>query len=109
MTYLILLISSIFGYFLNRLISNHGTKFNKRLPNIKFKMIQLSPSQQINFRNKTIHLHHWVSYSVLLVITITFVSGGLLDILYIKGFFLGGIVQGLTFPDWRKIVYRKDI
>jgi hypothetical protein len=109
MPYLILLVSSILGFFLNRLISKPNAKINKHLPNIKIKIFQFCPSIKINIGNRTIHIHHWLSYSFLLVITITFgVGGGLLDFLFIKGFFLGGIVQGLTFPDWKKIIYPKN-
>lgn len=109
MPYLILIISSILGYFVNLLISKPNAKINKHLPNIKIKIFQFCPSIEINIGQRTFHLHHWLSYSFLLIITITFgVGGGFLDFLFIKGFFFGGIIQGLTFPDWKKIIYPKN-
>jgi hypothetical protein len=108
MPYLVLIISSLLGFLLNLLLSKPDTKINKHLPEIKIKIFQFCPSFKISFGKRTFHIHHWMSYSFLLIITITMGVGGLADLLFIKGFCLGGIIQGLTFPDWKKIIYKKN-
>jgi len=104
-SYLIFLIFSIIGFFLSYLIAHPNSPLNKHLPKIDLKIIQLSPSVKIILRKRTIHLHHWMYSSILLVITIT-LGGGILDTLYSKGFLLGGIVQGITFSDWKQIIVK---
>lgn len=94
MSYIILLLSSIFGFSLNH------------LPSIKFKAIQVSPCLKISFKTKAIRVHRWMAYSILLIITITY-SGGIFNNIVANGYFIGAIAQGLSFPDWRKIVDRK--
>jgi hypothetical protein len=49
-----------------------------------------------------------MNLSIILVITII-MGGGLLDSLFPKGLLLGGIIQGFTFPDWKKIVTRINV
>lgn len=46
-----------------------------------------------------IHVHHWI----ILLIILLFAKN-----IYLQGFCVGGILQGLTFPDWHRIVYRKN-
>jgi hypothetical protein len=43
-----------------------------------------------------IHIHHWMILLVILLFTKN---------VYVQGFCVGGIIQGLTFPDWYQIVY----
>jgi hypothetical protein len=53
-------------------------------------------------------LLNFLFFRLFLLVKINFgIGGGLLDFLFIKGFFFGGIVQGLTFPDWKKIFIPK--
>lgn len=95
------------GYITEHFSSNPKTKVYSHIPKIKIKPLELFPSVKFTFGNKIFHLHHWMSYSILLIITIAFEGGGIFDILFIKGFLFGGAIQGFTFPDWKKIVYPK--
>lgn len=101
------LLSSFGGFLINHLLTKPGSYMNKRLPNISIKIIEFLPSIKINLRNRTIHIHHWLGYTFLLVITITF-SIDFLSTLYAKGYFVGSIVQGLTYPDWKNIIKNKS-
>ena len=48
-------------------------------------------------RNTCIHLHHWLVFTILLII-----YANLNVVIYppVAGFLLGGIVHGLTYSDW---------
>lgn len=105
MNYLYIFIFIILGYLFNRSLSKDGHKINKWLPHVKIKFIQLSPNIRINVKNRTIHIHHWITYTIILIITLTF-NAGVLDTLISKGFLIGGIIQGLSFPDWKHVVFK---
>lgn len=107
MQYLGFLLSSLVGFLVSSLISHPNSKFNRHLPHVKIKFFQISPRLKIVLRKRVINLHHWMNFSIILVITIT-VGWGLLDNLFSKGFLVGGIIQGFTFPDWKQIVHKKD-
>jgi len=47
-----------------------------------------------------------MAYSILLIITITY-GGSVFNNVIANGYFVGAIAQGLSFPDWKQIVYRK--
>ncbi len=103
MNYIFFLLSIILGYIFNRSLSKRGGIINNRLPCIKIKFLQIGPNLKIHFKNKSLHIHHWITYSVVLIVTLT-LNTGFLDTLFSKGLLIGGILQGLTFPDWRKIL-----
>ena len=84
MSYIIFLLSSIFGLSLNH----------------------ICPYLEIKLKTKFIRVHHWMAYSILLIITITY-SGNILNNVIANGYFIGAIVQGLSFPDWKQIIYKK--
>ena len=98
--------SFIISYWLFGLISHPESKARKKLPSIKLKIFQLSPNIQIHFKGRIIHIHHWITLTAVFVIAII-ADQKLLDSVYTKGFLIGGIFQGMTFPDWRKIFVKK--
>lgn len=106
MPYLIFILSFVSGFILNNLLTKPNAYLNKRIPKVKVKFIQLLPSLKVKFGKRTIHIHHWIGYSIILVITIT-LKLDLFSTLYARGYFAGSIIQGLTFPDWKKIVYKE--
>jgi len=108
MNYVLFTTSILLGYIINRSLSKDGSKINKYLPFIKIRFIQFCPSIKINIGKRYIHLHHWLTYSIVLIITLT-LNAGVLDTLFSKGLLVGGILQGLTFPDWKTIVVNKTI
>jgi hypothetical protein len=100
-------VSVFLGYLLNRSISKSGGKINKRLPHIRIKFLQIGPVLKIHFKNRSLHIHHWITYSLILIVTFT-TNTYILDTLFSKGLLVGGILQGLTFPDWKNIIVGKD-
>lgn len=100
------LLSLIFGYEIAKKTSKPNSKLHQKLPFIKIKFIQISPNIKIHFRGKIIHIHHWLYMSLLLIISFT-ARDSFLASDFFKGSMLGGIIQGLTFPDWKKIITSK--
>ncbi len=107
MNLLFFTLSALLSYRFNSSLSRQGHKINKRMPYLKVKCFQFSPNIKIILKSRTIHLHHWFTYSIILIITLTF-KAGFLDSLFSQGFLLGGIIQGLTFPDWKKFVIKNE-
>ncbi len=94
------------GYLTLRATTHPNARIRKRLPNIKVKRLQIFPVLRINLFGRVIHFHHWMNFTILLVISL-FTSIGILDLLFTKGMLLGGIIQGLTLPkEHRKIIYK---
>jgi hypothetical protein len=91
-------ISAIIGYLTLRFASHPNSKIYKKLPHLKIKSVDLFPNIKITVRGRIIHIHHWFSFTILLCISI-FVTGGILDSWLTRGFLLGGVYQGLRFPD----------
>lgn len=108
MNYLLFMISIILGFIFNRSLSKDGSKLNRKLPLIKIRFIQFCPSIKIHIGSRYIHVHHWLTYSIVLIVTLT-LNAGVFDTLFSKGLLVGGILQGLTFPDWKTIIVKKTI
>lgn len=98
--------SAIAGYTAFHLTKYPNGKVGKKLPKVRIKNIELSPSIRLNIKDHTIHFHHWMNLAILLLISIP-MTGSLWDSAFTKAFLVGGIVQGLTFPDRKKIIYKK--
>lgn len=75
----------------------------KNLPKVKVWKLQVSPNIRIISRRYVIHFHHWIFLSLAMAMTF-FTSFSVLDHLFTRGLMVGGIIQGLSFPDWRKII-----
>jgi hypothetical protein len=99
--------SGAIGYFLFNVLSHPNSRVKNRIPHVKLKWVQLTPNIRIYARGRVIIMHHWMNLSIILVISIL-VNQGFLDLLSTKGILLGGIVQGFTYPDWRKIVLKME-
>ena len=94
------------GYLTLRVTTHPTAKFRKRLPNIKTKRMQFFPVIRFHFFGRVIHLHHWLNFSILLILSF-FVNTGVLDFTVTKGILLGGVLHGLLLPkEHRKIVYK---
>jgi hypothetical protein len=98
--------ATVLGYTAFHLTKYPHGKVGKKLPKIKVRGIELSPSIKLNLKDHTIHFHHWMNLAILLAISVP-MTGTLWDSAFAKAFMIGGIVQGLTFPDANKVVYRK--
>lgn len=104
-SFLIFSTSGALGYFLFNLLSHPKSKIKRRLPHIKVKWIQIMPNIRVHAKGRVILFHHWMNLTVVFVISII-VNQGFLDLLSTKGILLGGIIQGLTYPDWKKFVIK---
>jgi len=103
---IVFLVSILLGFFVNLFLTRPNTKLNKRFPDIKIKFIQIFPRVQIHFKNKSLWLHHWLNYSLVLIIILT-MNAGFLESVTIKGYLVGSIFQGLTYPDWKTLFVKK--
>jgi len=100
------LISAITGYLMLGITSNPNSWIYKKLPRLKYKSFDIFPNIKITIKGRIIHFHHWFSFTILLCISI-FVSGGILASWTTRGFLVGGIFQGLRFPD--RNIFQKRI
>ncbi len=99
--------ATVLGYTAFHLTKYPHGKVGKKLPKVKVKGIELSPSIRLNLKNHTIHFHHWMNLAILLAISVP-MTGTLWDSAIAKSFMVGGIIQGLTFSDANKIIYKKQ-
>lgn len=106
MEYLSLVPATALGYLTFKATTHPSAKIRKKLPNFKVKRVQLFPVIRIYMFGRVIHLHHWMSLSLILALS-TIHPTGLLDFMFAKGILLGGVIQGLRLPkEHRKIIYR---
>lgn len=79
----------------------------KSVPKIMFWRIEFLPCFKIYTNKHIVHLHHWLLFSFMMLTTF-FTSWTFLDHLFTRGVMLGGIIQGLSFPDWKQVVYQQS-
>lgn len=102
---LLFAVALLVGYYLSVYVSKpvekNGRRLPNRLPHLKFKNIEILPCVRIHTKSKTIWFHHWFYLSVIVV-------GALLlydNIMHYypakaaAGASIGGIIQGLRYPD----------
>ncbi len=97
--------ASYLGFLTFHLTKHPTGKLGKKLPEIKYKRVQISPSIKIHLFGRTIWIHHWLTFS-LLILASMFITNAFLDNYFTRSFLAGGIVQGLSLPDYRKIVIK---
>lgn len=106
MEYLSIIPATALGYATLRATTHPTSRIRRKLPNVKVKRLQLFPVIRINIFGRVIHLHHWLSFSALLLLSF-FVSISILDYAITKGILLGGIIHGLSLPkEHRRVVYK---
>lgn len=81
----------------------HPKKLKSRIPRVKYSRFELSPNIRIQIKDKKIWMHHWLNFAILLGISIP-ITNSILDAHFTKGFLVGGILQGLLYPDRHKII-----
>jgi hypothetical protein len=96
-TVLFFFLSLIIGYYIS-LTFSHPEKKKHLLPSIRFKSIELLPNVRIHRRDKTYWLHHWVYWSILFA-ALLFAYDSFTHMMFLKGAALGGVFQGLRYPD----------
>lgn len=106
MEYISIIPATALGYLTLKVTTHPNSHIRRRLPNIKTRRVQLFPVIRFYFFGRVVHLHHWINFSILLILSL-FLSVGILDLVVTKGLLLGGVIHGLTLPkEHRKIVYR---
>lgn len=106
MEYLSIIPATALGFLTLKVTTHPQSRIRRKLPNIKTRRVQVFPVIRFYFFGRVIHLHHWINFSILLILSI-FITGNILDYVVTKGLLLGGIIQGLTLPyEHRKIVYK---
>lgn len=95
------------GYLTLRATTHPNSKLRKRFPNIKTKRFQVFPVIRVNLFGRVFHLHHWLSFSLILIMT-NFLPLGFLETTFSKGMLLGGIIQGLRLPTGHRNIIYKD-
>jgi len=98
MQFLYALASALASYGICNFFTHPNSKIRQKLPNLRIKRVEFFPSLRLVGKAKIIHFHHWFNFSLLLCLSI-FVTSGFLDSWITRGALLGGIVQGLKFPD----------
>ena len=85
----------IFGYYLSKFLAGEKTGRQGKIKSLIFY-----------FREWKIHLHHWFVSAIFLFV---FLYYDLLPISHFFSGFLGGIcLQGLSYPDWYRIITKKQ-
>ncbi|MBI2019342.1 hypothetical protein HYS95_01565 [Candidatus Daviesbacteria bacterium] len=106
MEYLSIIPATALGYLGSRMFTHPTSKIRTKMPNIKTKRIQVFPVLRFKIGSRVIHLHHWIYFSVILIVSF-FASVGVIDFIVTKGVLFGAIVHGLTLPKkHRKIIYK---
>lgn len=95
------------GYLTFRVTSHPSSRIRKKLPNIKTKRVQVFPVIRFYFFGRVIHLHHWVNFSILLLLSL-FLNAPFLDFTITQGILLGGVLHGLSLPKEHRKVFYKD-
>lgn len=106
MPFIYIAITTPISYKVWNIMSHPDSKVWNKLPRIRTKRVQIFPSVRVFIKGRVYHLHHWCHLSILLCISI-FVTGGILDSWITRGAILGGIIQGLSIPSARKIIYKE--
>lgn len=106
MEYLSLLPATALGYLTLKATSHPNSRIRRKLPNLRVKRVQIFPVFRVYMFGRVIHLHHWISFSIILAAS-AFISFGIFDYVFTKGLLLGGIIQGLSLPkEHRRIIYK---
>lgn len=95
----------IFAIFVGYLIFLHFSHPNKRkskIPNIGLWNIDILPNIRLHVGKRTYHFHHWLLLIAFIGVSLV-VFEGIQYLAAAKGLAVGGIIQGLTYPDRFKI------
>lgn len=103
MEFLSVIPATALGYLTFRATTHPTSRIRRKMPNVRMKRVQIFPVLRIRMFGRMIHLHHWFSFSVLLIST-AFINMGVLELPLAKGLLLGGVIQGLTLPRGSKRV-----
>jgi hypothetical protein len=90
-------ISAIVGY-LFFLYLSHPEKKKNKLPKISIGRLDVLPNFRLHIGSKTYWFHHWFVLSIIVAIPII-IGEDFQFPMVIEGLLVGGILQGLRYPD----------
>ena len=106
----IFLVSALVAYgvfsFLNDPIKE-PLKKRQRLPKIRYKNIEILPYFRVHIKEKTYHIHHWLTLTLIVGISIIGFEN-LQHFLILKAAAVGGIFQGLRYPTRFRFRYPRE-
>ncbi len=102
MNAVVIFVVSVFVGYIFFLYLSHPEKKKNKVPHLRIGNVELLPNFKIHFRSKTYHLHHWLTLSLLTALVLTTFEG-FNHLILLKGIAIGGILQGLRYPDRFKI------
>ena len=76
----------------------HPSKKKHKIPALKVWRIELLPNIRIHYKGRIYHIHHWAILTLVTAITLLNYEG-FQYVTIIKGIAIGGIIQGLRYPD----------
>lgn len=98
-------ISAASSFILLHITSHPASKFRKNAKLIKIKRLEIYPCLRLHLQTRVIHIHHWVYWSALLIISIP-TNFKILDLNSVQAIMLGAFLQGFTInKKARKLVY----
>lgn len=103
---LLIIPATALGYLTFKATTHPASRIRRKMPNVKVKRLQIFPVIRIYAFGRVFHFHHWLNFSLLLLLS-AFISAGVLDLIFTRGLLLGGIIQGLRLPkEHRQLIYR---
>ena len=93
----------IISFIILTLFTHPKSRINKKLPEKKYKNVQLFPRINFSAKNRVFHFHHWIFLTPVLLFLHNITHSDILN-----GAVLGGIIQGLLFKDRFKIISKKE-
>lgn len=103
------LVFSVFGlfggYFVSHFISKPVHIKPNRLPKLGIKRVEIMPNLLIQTKRWKIHVHHWMTLSLVFVVLIL-TTASFNHLIFVKSLCLGGIIQGITYKD-RFVIFKK--
>ncbi len=97
------ILSVAFGYFLFLYLS-HPEKQKHRIPKIGVWNIEFLPNFRIHIGSKTYHFHHWLVLALIILLPFILSEKFSYPMIF-KGIVVGGILQGLRYPNKFKFRY----
>lgn len=83
----------------------HPEKKKHRVPQFRIWRVELMPNVRIHSgRGKIYHIHHWAILTLVTALTLINYEG-LQYLTLVKGVAIGGIIQGLRYPDRFKFTH----
>lgn len=97
-------LGALAGFSVFWLASHQKSPVHRRLPTKRYKNIHYSPHLKIERKDKHYHLHHWTIFGLSYLPLFLARRKRILRSKLLHGFFLGTILQGLTYKDRFKFV-----